>query len=993
MRVCTSCGHAVDGDFAYCPHCGTELAEPGPARELRKTVTVLFCDVTGSTALGESVDPEALRRLLARYFERMKEIVERHGGTVEKFIGDAVMAVFGVPVLHEDDALRAVRAAAEMRDAWPELGIQARIGVDSGEIVTGTEERLATGDAVNVAARLEQAAPPGQVLIGRSTLALVQDAAEVEELEPLELKGKAERVAAYRLMLVRDSPERLHATPFVGRALELAFVREAWARAEGERRCELVTVVGEAGVGKSRLAAEALSSIDATVVRGRCLPYGEGITYWPVVEVLKQLDLAPTDESVAVAIDSLLGETIVSTDAEEIAWAFRKTLEQAAAERPVAVIFEDLQWGEQTFLDLIEHVALLASGAPILLFCLTRPELIDRRPTWPVTLRLAPLGDEDVAELIPEQLPGDLRERISRAAGGNPLFLEEMLAMAGEAEAEVTVPPTLQALLASRLDQLEVAERSVLERGAVEGEVFHRGAVQALTTDGIQVTPRLAALARKEMIRPTTPLLEGEDGFRFRHLLIRDAAYDALPKAARAELHARFAAWLEERGAELVELDEVLGYHFEQACRYRRELGLPLGPELALSARRRLGSAADRALRRADGAASVNLLERAVAVVGPGDTDVALETTLVDALLLIGRTDDALHRARSISERAAAAGDRVGELWGRLAEGFCRFHVDPEGAARELSSLVDDALPEFEARGEHFALYAAYFARGVVANMRGLMDTELEALEQAYAHARQAGLSRDLIGWRSSALLRGSVPLPKVLAWMDEQEAGGARALPLRMNKAEALAMVGRFDEARELVGRVRTEVADRGGGVRLAMTMNVSAHVEFLAGDLAAAADFGERACRTFGGFGEKSFQSTAAAALGRVLYELDRLEEADDWARRAAELGASDDFATQALWRQARGKVLARRGDLVEGERLAREAVALAEETESPIELGDTYADLAEVLLFANRPQEAAETFQQALACFEQKGHVVMADRVRARIAALRERAGPRS
>src|SRR5215218_3033715 len=361
MRPCTNCGRGIEGDFAFCPHCGAAVTEAGTGREQRRTVTILFCDVTGSTSLGESVDPEALRSLLARYFERMKAIVERHGGTVEKFIGDAVMAVFGVPVVHEDDALRAVRAAVEMRDALPELGLQGRVGVMTGEVVTGTKERLATGDAVNVAARLEQAAQPGEVLVGGPTLALVRAGAEVEPVEPLELKGKAEPVPAYRVLSVREAPERRHATPFVGRERERAIVREAWERTQAERRCELVTLIGDAGVGKSRLCVESLASVDAAVVRGRCLPYGEGITYWPVVEALKQLDVLPTDEAAAVAIRSLLGETEAATSAEEIAWAFRKTLEEAALERPLVVVFEDVQWGEETFLDLIEHVALLSS--------------------------------------------------------------------------------------------------------------------------------------------------------------------------------------------------------------------------------------------------------------------------------------------------------------------------------------------------------------------------------------------------------------------------------------------------------------------------------------------------------------------------------------------------------------------------------------------------------------------------------------------------------
>ena len=302
----------------------------------------------------------------------------------------------------------------------------------TGEVVTGTEERLATGDAVNVAARLEQAAQPGEVLVGAATLALVRDAADVEPVEPLELKGKSDPVPAYRLLRVRDAPERRHGELFVGRERELAILQEAWERVRAEQRCELVTVIGDAGVGKSRLAVEALASIDATVVRGRCLPYGEGITYWPVVEVLKQLDVPPPDEAAAVAIRSLLGETEAATSAEEIAWAFRKTLEQAAAERPLVVVFDDIQWGEETFLDLVEHVALLSSGASILVYCMARPELAERRPTWPVTLRLEPLGDADVDELIPQRIPGELRGKIARAAGGNPLFIEEMLAMAGD---------------------------------------------------------------------------------------------------------------------------------------------------------------------------------------------------------------------------------------------------------------------------------------------------------------------------------------------------------------------------------------------------------------------------------------------------------------------------------------------------------------------------------------------------------------------------------
>jgi class 3 adenylate cyclase/tetratricopeptide (TPR) repeat protein len=946
-------------------------------------VTVVFCDVTGSTKLGESLDPEALRALLARYFATMKGIVERHGGSVEKFIGDAVMAVFGVPVLHEDDAVRALRAAAEMRDALPGLGVQGRIGAMTGEVVTGTPERLATGDAVNVAARLEQAAQPGEVLVGEPTLALAAGAVDAEPVIPLRLRGKQEPVAAFRLVRVRPgASERRHETRFVGRSRELEALRSAWDRVQADCCCELVTVIGDAGVGKSRLTAEFLAPLDAAIVQGRCLPYGEGITYWPVVEVVKQLGVWPVEKAAAAAIRSLLGETGAPTSADEIAWAFRKALEQAASERPVIVIFDDIQWGEDTFLDLVEHISLL-SAAAVLLVCLARPELVERRPAWPVGLRLEPLAREEVDELLPEPLPGDLRARIAHAAGGNPLFLAEMVAMAAHGAGEVIVPPTLRALLGARLDQLDPAERHVLECGAIEGEIFHRGAVTELARqDATPLSPRLAALIRKQLIRPDRAQIAGDDGFRFRHLLIRDAAYDALPKAVRADLHQRFATWMDDQGAALVELDEIVGYHLEQACRFRAELGTP-DNELAAAARRRLTAAGHRARLRADWGAATSLLERAAALADPAGLDLALEADLLEALEWgRGEGADALQRAESLIERARAAGDQVVELCGRIRTEQVRISYEPEGATARLEAIIDRALPVFEAAGNNVALHIAYSAMNQVAFVHARFDQALDAHERARALALDAGARDGIFMEGATARLYGTTPVTELLSWLGEPEQQLSWSPLPGLFRGAALAMLGNFTDARAVVSQSRAAFTEP--GVEQAFwTGALPADIEFLAGDTETAVALKTEACRQLDQFGERGYFSTIAASLARMLCDLDRLDEAEAWSDRARQLGGSDDAETQILWRRAHAEVLARRGDHATAVRLAREAVALAETTEGLNIQADAYGDLADVLARAGHMDEAQTALQRAFDKYERKGNVVMAERLRARSA----------
>jgi len=604
----------------------------------------LFADVSGSTSLGEQLDPEALRGLMTRYFAEMRRIIELHGGTVEKFIGDAVMAVFGIPTLHEDDALRAVRAASDIGTSLDRLNtelelhrgvaIRFRTGVNTGQVVAGDPaagQTLVTGDAVNVAARLEQAAAPGEIVLGPLTYQLVRDAVQAERLEPLALKGKAQPILAYRLVALSAGAQgharRLDAQ-LVGREVELAALSHAFATVASGRQVQLLILLGQAGVGKSRLAAEFLASVssEATVLTGRCLPYGEGITYWPLAEAIKlaagiteaddrdhalaklRLLVGGTTEAdtIAARLGQAIGLEVGSTPQEEIFWAVRKLLETLAAAGPLVIQFDDIQWADETFLDLLEHVVQLARDAPLLILCPARPGLLDRRPEWGgmpqvSAIRLEPLTPDTTGQLLDHlpggtALPAPMRDRILEAAEGNPLFIEEMVGMlVDEGQvvlregawqttsdvASISVPPTISALLAARLDQLAPTQRSLAERASVAGQSFEQAALAELlpVAQRADMARDLLALVRKELIRPDRAELSAGDAFRFRHLLIRDAAYGALAKAERATLHERFADWLERvAGERIAEYEEIVGHHLHRRTDTARSWVTPLNP-------------------------------------------------------------------------------------------------------------------------------------------------------------------------------------------------------------------------------------------------------------------------------------------------------------------------------------------------------------------------------------------------------------------------------
>jgi len=982
MTTCAGCGTENPDSAKFCNECGAAVAAPAP-REQRKTVTLLFCDVTGSTALGERIDPEALRAIMSRYFDVARAAIERHGGTVEKFIGDAVMAVFGIPVVHEDDALRAVRAALELRDA---VEIDVRIGVNTGEVVTSGTGTLATGDAVNVAARLEQAAGTGEVLLGEQTYMLVRDVVEAELLPPLEAKGKSHPLTAYRLQAVTGGLSRRDAAPMVGRSAELELLARAYERAIHEHACHLFTIFGTAGIGKSRLVAEFLGQLEgARVVTGRCISYGEGITYWPVVEVVKQLGEPPDDDTVRTPIAALLGESDVVSSPPEIAWAVRKVLEHAALDGPLVVVFDDIQWGEATFLDLIEHVADLSRGAPILLLCMARPELLDVRPGWAggkhnaTTVLLEPLPRGAVEELL-VALTGDVDERIREAADGNPLFVEEMVELARTRGGDVAIPPTIQALLTARLDSLPAEERAVLERGAVEGQVFHRNAVAALAPDEPQVDSRLVSLVRKELVRPDQAALPRDDAYRFRHLLIRDAAYEALPKATRIELHERFATWLEEHGAALVELDEIVGYHLEQAVAYAAELGRP-DDGRALRAAERLASAARRADLRSDAAAAVNLLARARALA----PDTARRP---EWLFLLGR---ALHENGRAVESLAALDEAVESgdpIWGARAR-ILRLRL----SAHETSTyLFDETIRELDdllarADADQLAVVAEGKAtRALLLYFAGRNNDGRDTARDALELARRSGDVR-LVGFASDVLALA-------MGWSDtpwdeiERHVRGMLADDLGPQQhARALMFLNRclwtrgaFDEARATVLDAIARFEDLGQWMNAGWSWMSLGNLEWAAGNVEA----DERASRLcwdkLGALGEEGYRSTAGAQLGYALVRLGRLDEAEAILDATDAITSPDDFATVFMALSVRAAIAALRGESERALELVERSIAAARISDAPDHVTRALIVAAEVHRDLGRHADAQKAVEQAVALAEPKKSLALADRARA-------------
>jgi len=1020
----------------------------------RKTVSIVFSDLVGSTALGEALDSEALREVLDRYFTEMRVCVERHGGIVEKYIGDAVMAVFGLPRAHEDDAIRALRAAADMRIALAKLNreleegwgvtLTSRSGVTTGEVVTGdpaTGQRLVTGDAVNTAARLEQAAPPGEILVGEPTVSLATSSIEVEMADPVDAKGKAEPLSAHRLIAVISGspPLRRSDLAIVGREEELNALLDAFEQAKRDRGCVLVSVIGDAGVGKTKLVAELLSHIgdQARIGEGRCLPYGDGITYWPLSEIVRQLagigEADPRDLAIrklgalcgSAADSDLIVERVATAMSlttspvakEELAWGFRKLFEYLGLDQPLAIVLDDIHWAHPPLLEAIVHVATLMKRTPLLLVCMARPQLEEDAAGWAgdvpghVAVRLGPLSDDE-GEALVGRLVGDIampEEALSDiigAAEGNPLFLEQMLSMWQDdgtmvlgstgwelsSRRGLSIPPSIQALLSARLDALFESDRAVLERGAVVGQVFSKDAVEAMSPDVIRsgIDASLDLLERKRMIRPDDESLLDGRGFAFVHLLIRDAAYAGMLRRVRAELHEHFADWLVARaGDRLSEIEEIVGHHLEQAHRNLIELGP--ADERTRSLRERaaehLLACARRVLATNDMRAAAALFHRTNDLLA--DDDTRLPRALLDqatALSEVGEFDRSQAILAQAQELAGATRDDRTISLVQLARIRLSIMNESTVKAGELRRTAEGALDGFLAVGDDLGLARAFHTLGEIDWLEGHIADAERSFGQAMIHAERLGEEgevRDNLAWLVVAAYTGPIAVEAGLTRCAEimERTEGDRLIEAFAKHCEGglLAMRGEFQRAREAIRAGRGICGDFGWVTEEAAAGQVAASVETLAGDLGAAERELRTSCETLMRIGEQGYLSTSAAMYANVLARLDSLEEADRFVELSIETGSPDDGHTQVEWRTARAEVLLRRGETTAAILLAREAVEAAEEMDMLNVRGSAHGELARVLRAAKRTPESVEQASLALAEFERKGNIVSARAIR--------------
>ena len=924
---------------------------------------MLFVDLVDSTALVAASDPEVVRRRVTRFFDDVTHCVTTHGGIVEKFAGDAVLAAFGVAQAHEDDAERAIRAGFGILEAVKKLELEARIGIESGEVVVDTtDSTFATGEAVNLAARLQQAAGPGEILIGPGARSLALDAVEVEEVDPIDVRGRGEPLRPWRVVCAADRALDTRSSvvaPLVGREGELDLLANTFDRAVRDRRAHVVTVYGEPGVGKSRLVREFVGTLEgATVLAGRCLPYGEGITYWPLAEMVKSSAGITDDDPVQEAVEKLracceddavadllalasgvLDAVEQERSGQEIAWAARAWADQLAEVQPLVLVFEDIHWAEEPLLELIEHLATWVRESPLLLICLARPELLDLRPGWgggrmrAAAIELDPLRLDESEELLQALLPQDglpaaARHDLLEKTEGNPLFVEETIRMLLESGGEYMperIPDTLQALIAARIDHLPPDEKALLHRGAVIGRVFWRGALEHLAPD-LDVERLLDNLLLRDFVlAEQRSTIVGERAYRFKHVLIREVAYGGLTKAERARLHAQFAEWLAERAGE--ELLEIRAYHLDHAAQLQAELDGAPSQELAREAAAALTEAGRRALAREANRSARKLFLRAV------ELEPTLERRYLAARAAWRMSDLPVVSVemKRVLEGAREAGDKT--LEGKALTALAEVALLREGDVPKATELVDAALDVLPAEGR----FGALEVRGRIAWWSGDFDTQertvSESLEiarraerkdlEAHALDQLAGVYRHLgrLDAAEETLLRGLE-----LA----EESGSIVARAHALHSLGALRLERRqVDLGEQQLEEAKNLFAEVGDSWMLGRTLHSLAWAAELRGDDAKAESRLREAIKLLKPLEDRGALCESQRALAEVLIRAGRLDEAERLALEAVETVGEHDLSSRSTTTMSLGLVRAAQGKDEEAEQLLLDALGVVEST----------------------------------------------------------------
>ncbi|HEX6673669.1 MAG TPA: AAA family ATPase [Actinomycetes bacterium] len=1061
------------------PDAGTGVHEDARNDRDRKRITVIFCDMVRSVEAADRLEPEVTDRLMEGYHEAIRQVAERHGGAMGAMVSDGVLIVFGVPTWYEDHALRAVQAAHELRGALAavrprvserySVTVRVRMGIHTGEVLVGTDAgpEEVRGETPILAHRLQLAARDfdtgeSPILLSQATHQLVRDAVEVDLVGPLRLEGMRQRVSAYRLAGIRVDREaprrrRLIDIPMVGRTREVRLLKELYLRTAAEQTCHLVRVLGPGGVGKTCLVGAFWNEIaaDARVLGAHCLPYGEGVTYWPLAVMVRQAaDIGPTDPSSAVydklrkligdepgaarittGVAQMLGVGASAGNQAEIARAVRRLLEILARQRPLVIVVDDLHQAEDTLLDAIEYIAEETRDAPVMLVCIAREELLERRRGWAgaklnsFSIGLSPLTRAEEKEHIGHVLRykqldppvhqriAGMTDRIAELSEGFPLYAEEYVAMLEDLLAEgkdsaldqLPSPPTIDDLMNDRLFRLGPDERAVIQRAAVVGRQFNVADVDALTPDHDRRRVELAleVLTRRELVQrdpepvPLLPAEESGESYKFRHVLMRESAYKAIAKQTRAELHERYATWLEAAASpeRLAEFDELIGFHLAEAYQHRAELGFDSEEDrrLALRAGERLATAGRRAANRGNIQVSLRLLERAVGLLPKGHQarlDAALD--LAAALTEAGDFERAVGVYEDVVEAAKAARQQVPLMHARLGLLDVWAFRDPERLLGGGSSEIQEAILQFVKLRDELGLAKARRLKAYVnyaVGRTGAAEAEARrAIELAQKHGLEylESKARRLL---CIILFWGPTPLSKVVGYAEET-LDWARARNIASLQAGALNVLGRaaamrgdFELARRLNQQGRDISIDTGEALTAAADSVADGLVELLAEEPAAAEATLRESYEALEEMRGTGPLANVAAMLARALIVQGKDEEAEQLTRICEEIAATSQLDSQIRWRALRAIILARRENLPEAEELAREAVAWADGCEQPDTQAEALADLAEVLGLAGKRNEAVEVLDRAIALYERKGNVVAA----AKLKSLRARPRP--